>query len=112
MNKEYINKIKNIFLKIGLSENDAIIYGTLINSGELLIMDIARLTGLYRPIVYKAIENLKEKGLIRISSVGKRKTYIAESPERLEILFKEYEKSFFDNMEDVKYMNQILISLL
>ncbi len=106
MNKQYINKFKNIFHKIGLSESESMVYGTLINSGELLIMDIAKLTGLYRPVIYKSIEILKERGLIRLSSSGKRKTYIAESPDRLELLFREYEKSFFNDIEDLHDLYQ------
>jgi len=101
MNKKDIIKYQNIFSKIGLSENDATVYACLIGGGEMLPMQISKKTDLYRPVVYKAIENLDEKGLIRISSKGKRKTYIAESPERLESLFKEYEKSFFNDMEDI-----------
>lgn len=101
MNKKDTEKYKNIFLKIGLSEPDAEVYACLINNGEMLPMEISKKTNLYRPVVYKSIENLDDKKLIRISSRGKRKTYIAESPERLETLFKEYEKSFFNDIEDV-----------
>ena len=101
MNKKDLIKYKNIFSKIGLDENDAIVYAYLMKNGESLIMDIAKKSGLYRPVIYKSINNLDEKGLIRISSQGKRKTYIAESPERLEILFKEYEKIFFNDIEDI-----------
>ena len=101
MNKKDITKYQNIFSKIGLSEDDAKVYACLIHNGELLPTQISKKTNLYRPVVYKAIENLGDKSLIRISSKGKRKTYIAESPEKLESLFKEYEKSFFDDMEDI-----------
>jgi sugar-specific transcriptional regulator TrmB len=101
MNKKDITKYQNIFSKIGLSEDDAKVYACLIGDGELLPTQISKKTNLHRPVVYKAIENLDNKSLIRISSKGKRKTYIAESPEKLEALFKEYEKSFFDDMEDI-----------
>jgi len=104
MNKKDIEKYKNIFSKIGLSEYDAEVYACLINNGEMLPTQISKKTNLYRPVVYKSIENLDDKKLIRISSRGKRKTYIAESPERLENLFKEYEKLFFNDMEDIYKM--------
>lgn len=104
MNKKDTEKYINIFSKIGLSESDAEVYACLVKGGEMLPTQISKKTSLYRPVVYKAIENLDDKKLIRISSKGKRKTYIAESPERLESLFKEYEKSFFNDIEDIYKM--------
>lgn len=104
MNKKDLIKYQNIFSKIGLSPNDALVYICLIDNGEMLPTQIANKTNQYRPVVYKSIMNLEEKGLLRIASRGKRKTYIAESPERLEALFKEYEKSFFNDLEDIYTM--------
>jgi len=101
MNKKDLLTYQTIFSKIGLSETDAIVYATLVFNGEMLPTEIGKASGLYRPVVYKAIETLGEYKLIRISSRGKRKTYSAESPDRLEALFKEYEQSFFENLEDV-----------
>ncbi len=106
MNKKDIEKYTNTFSKIGLSESDATVYACLMNEGEMLPTQISKKTNLYRPVVYKSIDVLDEKKLIRTSSRGKRKTYIAESPERLEILFKEYEKSFFNDIEDIYKMHE------
>lgn len=87
--------------QLGLSDSEIQVYTSLLSVGESLIIDISKKTGLHRPAVYKAIEGLKEKGLIRISSAGKRLTYTAEAPDRLELLFKNFEQSFFCNMEDL-----------
>ncbi|MCF7865476.1 MAG: helix-turn-helix domain-containing protein [Candidatus Pacebacteria bacterium] len=90
------------FLKqLGLTDAEIKVYTSLLSIEESLIVDITKTTDLYRPAVYKAIEGLKEKGLIRISSKGKRQTYTAEAPDRLEILFKNFEQTFFNNIEDL-----------
>jgi sugar-specific transcriptional regulator TrmB len=90
------------FLKqLGLSDPEIKVYTSLLSAGESLIMDIAKKSGLHRPMVYQGIEGLKKKGLIRTSSKGKRLTYIAESPGHLETLFKNIEHTFFNNIEDL-----------
>ncbi|MBP6974730.1 MAG: hypothetical protein KBB54_02180 [Candidatus Pacebacteria bacterium] len=93
------------FLKqVGLSESEIQVYMSLLSSGESLIMDISKKTGLHRPAVYRAVEGLSEKGLIKNASKGKRLTYIAESPDHLEILFKNIEQTFFNKIEDLHKM--------
>ncbi len=97
-----INKrISHIFERIGLTEADALVYISLLKLTEALPTDIARDTDLYRPVVYRSLLSLSEKQLIRLASKGKRTTYIPESPERLEKLFKELEQSFFNDIEDL-----------
>ncbi|MBC7981953.1 hypothetical protein H7X65_02645 [Candidatus Parcubacteria bacterium] len=92
------------FSKIGLSKIDTIIYITLLNNPDLSPSDISKLTKLHRPSIYNSIENLLELNLILISSKGKRVVYTAQSPEKLETLFKKTEDEFFNEIEDLHHV--------
>lgn len=74
-----IDKILN---KIGLNNTESKIYTALIERGPSLISHIAQ-TGLHRPAIYHALPTLISKGLVTVSKSGKRRLYIAESPEKL-----------------------------
>lgn len=69
--------------RLGLLENEAKIYLSLVEKGAGTVSDIAKRAGLHRPTVYKHIPDLQEKGLIGTSHKGKRTVYIAETPEKL-----------------------------
>lgn len=106
----------NFLRQVGLSDTEAHIYTSLLSSGESLIMDISKKTGLHRPAIYKALKNLNDKGLVKNASKGKRLTYIAESPDHLEVLFKNIEQNFFNNIEDLHQMhetgkNKLIVSM-
>jgi len=72
-----------LLARLGLSENEAIIYLALLEGGEANISTIARETGLFRPVIYKVLPSLLEKQLISVFPKGKQKHYSAESPARL-----------------------------
>lgn len=102
-NKQYDSYI-NTFSKIGLSKIDTLIYITLLNHKELSPSDISKITKLHRPSIYNSIEKLLELNLILISSKGKRVVYTAQSPEKLESLFKKTEDEFFNEIEDLHHV--------
>lgn len=77
---------EEILIKIGLNNKESKIYLSLVERGPLLISQIAKQTGLYRPAIYKNLPHLISKGLVSISPKGKQQLYIAESPEKLKIL--------------------------
>jgi predicted DNA-binding transcriptional regulator len=91
----------NILTAIGLTKDAISVYLFLLRNPNMLPAHIARETKLYRVQVYKAIAELEEKKLILMSSQGKRVTYSAESPTRLEQIFHEIEESFLDTVEDM-----------
>lgn len=57
-------EIKSELVKLGLSENQALIYLLLIHHGELRIQEIANLAGIPRSSVYENLKALSEFGLI------------------------------------------------
>jgi sugar-specific transcriptional regulator TrmB len=77
---------KEILQKIGLSEDESAVYLALLRFGALSISQLSEKTKLYRPSVYKAIPSLEEKGLAHSTKKGKRKLYMATSPEKLSSL--------------------------
>lgn len=86
---------------LGLTQYEAQVYECLISEGELSPINIEKHTGLHRPFVYKAILGLIQKNLITSTPNGKRKNYIALSPDKLNGLFRSIESSYFSNIEDL-----------
>jgi len=77
---------KECLHRIGLGKNETDIYLALLEMGPGTISDIAKQTGLHRPIVYKHLPALKKDGLVTLSKRGERTLFVAEPPERLEHL--------------------------
>jgi len=72
-----------ILQEIGLTPNEAKIYETLLNDGELGVSSISLNSGIHRRSAYDAIDRLAEKGLIfPVLSKGEN-TYKAASPSKL-----------------------------
>jgi len=92
----------NILVNMGLSEKESAVYLTLLETGPATISTIARHSGIHRPLIYKAIPGLEEKRLITKGPKGKTTQYIAESPERLNSLFGEFEDRFYDLLPQLK----------
>ncbi len=78
--------------EFGLTEKESIIYSTLLQLGCGSILDVSKSSSLKRPTIYSGIESLESKGLVHRKPIGKRTTYIAESPEALQTLLKRREK--------------------
>lgn len=100
------NSLKNTpaletLMSLGLTHYEAIVYDCLISEGELSPINIEKHTGLHRPFVYKAILGLIQKNLITTTPNGKRKNYVALSPDKLNVLFRDIESSYFSNIEEL-----------
>jgi len=70
--------------EIGLSDKEALVYVTLVQSEHLSVIDIAKKTKINRTTVYLVLESMQKKGLISETRVGKKVHYEAAPPERLE----------------------------
>ncbi len=79
--------------QIGLTENEAKIYLTLLDIGPSLAGMISRKSGIHRRSVYDAIDRLIEKGLIGYITKNNRKYFEAVNPSILLNLLKEKEES-------------------
>jgi len=90
-------KIEETLKKIGLQEEETLIYLSLLEGGNATVAELSRRTNLYRPKIYKTIPTLIEKGLVTKNIIGKRILYIASSPERLESSL----ESIRDELQDI-----------
>lgn len=70
--------------EFGFTDNETIVYLTLLQIGTSSILDVSKECELKRPTIYSAIDSLIEKGLIRKTVIGKRKRFTAKSPNVLE----------------------------
>lgn len=75
-----LEQLKNI----GLSDNEARVYLTMLELGPSPVVEIARKAEVNRPTAYVQIESLKKRGLVSMQTKGKKHLFIAESPARLE----------------------------
>lgn len=68
-------KTTDLLLKAGLSETEAIIYNELLKKPADTVYDLVRRTGISKSSAYRAVDSLKNRGIIS----GKNKTIAAKS---------------------------------
>jgi len=84
--------------KLGLKENETILYLHLLREGSLGALAIANQLNIPRPTVYTIIETLRKKGLVMETNQGKHRCFQAEPPDKLlEIL--RHEKRVMEEKE-------------
>ncbi len=79
-------KSNTILNQLGLAEHEGIVYTALLETGAATVSTIAKHAGIHRPMIYKALVALAERGLVTLIPKGKQKRYAAESPEKLRAL--------------------------
>lgn len=87
-------EMPEILSRLGLSENQAKLYCAALECGPSTVSELARATGLHRPVVYRILPSLVEKELVSLSLKGKRSVYVAENPEKLRPRLEETVRSF------------------
>ncbi len=78
--------ITNQLANLGLSENGAKVYTSMLELGPATVMEISAKAGVNRPTTYFQIEALKKLGLVSTQTKGKKQLFIAEAPEQLEFM--------------------------
>jgi len=91
-----------ILEKMGLSAKESAIYLALLETSPATISTIAKKSGIHRPLIYKALPGLEEKGLITKGPKGKLIQYMAEPPEKLEALFEGLKFQFGEILPQLK----------
>jgi sugar-specific transcriptional regulator TrmB len=87
-------KLQGILKDIGLSEDESNVYLSALSLGETSVLKLARATNIKRTTIYGIIDGLKEKGLMRIELRGLKQFYVAENPERLDIMLERRKNEF------------------
>lgn len=80
LSKTQTREIINGLLQLGLSDKEALIYISTLDSDNSSIPSLAASTGLSRGTVYDLVEKLKEKSFLTEVRKGKRRSLIAENP--------------------------------
>ncbi len=91
--------------EIGLTDKEAAVYLALLQVDTISVMDLAKKANINRSTTYFILESLKRKGLVSETTMGKKTTYQAAPPERLET-YVESQKSVFD--ERLKRVKEII----
>ncbi len=95
-------KPTNLLQVIGLSDQEALIYTTLLRDDLLNISELSRKTGLHRPALYKLLPSLLSKGLLTETMIGKRKVYKAASPSKLKLLLEDLQSNVEGTIESMQ----------
>lgn len=79
-----MKKYLHLLAQLGLTEQERLVYLTLLEHPYLTMSDIALHTKMHRPQAYKIVASLESDGLVEKSYLdGKRYYYHAASPEKL-----------------------------
>lgn len=97
---------KEFLEKLGLDERESAVYLALLEYGRGSVSEIARRTGLYRTMVYEALDGLVRMELASVSPKGKYKAYVAESPKKLEGKFLELSNRFDDEIAELSMLGR------
>lgn len=87
-----MEKYIGIFAAIGINENAAKLYLTLLEHGEKTIAELTKLSGLYRMEIYRQLPLLLETGLLLTVTRGKRKTFLAANPYKIQDIAREQQE--------------------
>jgi len=74
---------QELLSQFGLSKSESSIYMAALELGESLPSHLAKKAGIKRPMLYKLMPDLLEKGLLSQTVKGKRKYVVAEEPQLL-----------------------------
>lgn len=93
---------KELLTKLGLSDQEAHVYLALLELGPSLISRIAKHTGMHRPTIYHILPLLEAKELVSVAPKGKQKLYIAETPEKLSLIFELLREQFMRALPELQ----------
>ncbi|MCR4328107.1 MAG: hypothetical protein NUV53_01165 [Patescibacteria group bacterium] len=93
-NTKQKNNIVGVLEKLGLSENEALLYSVMLKYPKSTVQELATRSPFPRTMLYYVLNQLSQKGLVSTSKDKWRTLYIAENPERLYELLAEREKEF------------------
>lgn len=69
--------------KLGLKENEVTVYLAGFRLGPSPLKNIANEAGITRPTAYEIVRNLETKGLFQETTQGKKRYFVAQSPEHI-----------------------------
>lgn len=91
--------LDNIFNSLGLEAEEAKVYTFLLSSGPITAGVLAKKIGMPRSSVYGFLKELKNHNLIVETLKGGIKTFSAEQPEKINLLFRQRQEALSQNQE-------------
>lgn len=95
-------------VNLGLTDKEAKVYLAALELGKTPVQKIAQKAGVNRATTYVVIKGMMKKGLMSSYHEDKKQFFFAESPEKLNILFKNQEQELKRKQE---YLEKILPEL-
>lgn len=95
-------------VNLGLAEKEAKVYLASLELGKAPVQKVAQKAEVNRATTYVIIETLMKKGLMSSITKGKKQYFIAEAPEKLNLLFREQEQAIKRKQE---YLGKIMPKL-
>ncbi|TPE55226.1 TrmB family transcriptional regulator [Maribrevibacterium harenarium] len=92
-----------VFEQLGLTSRETKLYQTLLKLGPTSIRDIASHSGINRGSAYESLKELQAKGVVSYFPKGKRRFFMAESPEILLNLAQERKQRLEKTIETLKH---------
>lgn len=86
--------MKNILRNYGLSDKENEVYLASLELGEATGFQVYKKTSLKKPTVYYILDDLRKRGMVSLSSKGKKKFFVAEDPQKLRKKLEEKLSSF------------------
>jgi len=96
--------IKELLENLGLSQKEITIYLACLELGESSIVSIKKKVNLPRTTVFRALEEIEEKGLIEIIETGKRRIYFPYPPKKIAQILSSKAENLKDQAENFKEM--------
>lgn len=96
---------KDLLIKIGLSEGEALVYGYLLENGESTAGQIIKKLPLKRGLVYNILKNMVQNGLVQQFEKNKVANFRLEHPSKLQNLI---QKKFQETSQTQEILKNIL----
>ncbi len=88
--------------QIGLTDNEVRIYLGLLKTGPASVLAISREAGLNRPLLYRSLTVMLEKGIVRTTMIKRRKQFVALPPKQLMQFIKAKETALRDILPELE----------
>jgi sugar-specific transcriptional regulator TrmB len=95
------DKILQTLTDIGLNNQEAATYLSMLSLGPTSVIVISRSTGLKRTTAYHVLDSLTQRGLVVLEMNGLKKNFVALHPEKLHTILKSQVLKFETQLEEL-----------
>lgn len=93
--------------KIGLKKNEALIYCTLLQKGEQTITELAAVSQLSRPSIYKILKSLRVHELVENPVLHKSSLFKASDPDCIFLILRKRQELFFHLLPALRNLSNV-----